>query len=252
MRIHHMVPLLVRTGLIVVFVLFLEYVGQSRLVSSSTFVPVSDMVRSFVSEILGGRVTPHFVRTAIEAASSFSLAVILGVPFGVILWKYSGLARAFEPYLVSLYSMPMVMFYPVFLMIFGLGIFPIIAVTVIAAVIPVVLNTMIGLSQVPEVFFKLARCFRLNRWQVFAKVLLPATTPFVFAGLRISAIYSLSLTIATEFILADTGIGHRVRWGYEFYLTAEMYGYIMVIIIFAVLLNIALTRGETALRKERL
>lgn len=244
-------PSVLQFLLIVGFLALVEFVGQAKLVSHSTLVPFTSMVVSLWQLIVEGAVLPNFVRTVMEALGAFSTAMVVGIPLGFLLWRISLLGKVMEPYLVSLYAMPTVMFYPVLLILFGLGAVPIIVIAVVAALVPVVLNTMVGLAQVPEVYFKVASSVQASRRQTFYKVLAPAAAPYIFAGLRISAVYSLTVTIGMEFILSDQGMGFAVRNFYEFFSTEEMYAYIILNVVIAVALNLILFRGEAAMRRER-
>lgn len=244
-------PSIVQILIIAGFLTLIEYVGQARLISRTTMVPFTDMVATLGQLIIQGEVLPNFLRTVIEAVGAFLTAMSIGIPVGFLLWRFSGLGKVMEPYLVSLYAMPTVLFYPALLILFGLGSIPIIIIAVVAATVPVVLNTMVGLAQMPEVYFKVARTVRASRWQTFSKVMAPAAAPFIFTGLRIAATYSLSVTIGMEFILSEKGLGYAVRIFYEFFSTAEMYAYIILNVAIAVALNFVLFRGEAAMRRER-
>lgn len=244
-------PSIVQILLIVGFLTLIEYVGQARLISRTTMVPFTEMVATLWQLVSEGEVLPNVFRTVIEALGSFVLAMSVGIPLGFLFWRFSGLGKVMEPYLVSMYAMPTVMFYPALLIIFGLGSTPIIIIAVVAATVPLVLNTMVGLAQMPEVYFKVARTVRASHWQTVSKVLAPAAAPFIFTGLRISATYSLTVTIGMEFILSDQGLGYAVKIFYEFFSTAEMYAYIILNVTIAVALNFFLFRGEAAMRRER-
>lgn len=244
-------PWLIQVLLIAGFLSLIQYVGMSKLVSRTTVVPFTDMVAMLWQLIVQGEVFPNFVRTVLEALGSFVIAATVGIPVGFLFWRFSGLGKIMEPYLVSMYAMPTVIFYPALLIIFGLGPAPIILIAVVAAVVPVVLNTMVGLEQMPGVYFKVASSMRVSRSQTFFKVLAPAAAPFIFTGLRISAIYSLTVSIGMEFILSDQGLGYAVRVFYEFFSTSEMYAYIILNLVIAIVLNSLLTRGESAVRRER-
>lgn len=244
--------LLIQAVVVAAFFLALELVGRSGFFPVTILVPVSTMLGTLTEIAAAGDVLPNLFRTLGEALASFTLACLLGVPFGALLWRFTYLSKAFSPYLVSFYALPMVMFYPVLVLMFGLGSVPVVLLTFITASIPVVLNTMIGLTEMREVYLKVATSFQASPRQTAWKVVLPAVTPYLFAGLRISALYSFSLTISMEFILSDAGLGYAVRYFYEFMRTPVMYAYVIVAVALAVGLNFLLMRGESGLRQESL
>jgi NitT/TauT family transport system permease protein len=244
-------PAWVQWAVLVVFVAALEYVARAGLVSRMTLVPPSEMVQTLVGLILEGQVTPHFIRTMIELFASFAIAATLGMAIGILFWRFTNVGKMFEPYIVSLYALPMVMFYPILLILLGLGSLPIIFLAVVASIIPVILNTTIGFVEIKEVLHKVARSANCTPWQTFSKVLFPAATPYIFTGLKLGFIYALILTIGMEFILTDRGLGFQVHEFYDYFDTSHMYAYILLNLLIAVVANSLLFRGEEQIRGER-
>lgn len=244
-------PQWVQWGIVLGFVVILESVTRGGMVKRTILVPPSDMFVTLGGLIASNQVTPHFIRTMIETFASFAMAGTLGIAIGIFFWKFIRIGKMFEPYIVSIYAMPLVMFYPILLIFLGLGSPPIIFITTVSSVIPVILNTTIGFREVREVMHKVARSNRCTPWQTFTKVLFPAATPYIFTGLKLGFIYALIVTIGMEFILTDLGLGFEVHQFYDFFNTSSMYAYIVLNLIIAIIANALLFRGEGAMRKER-
>lgn len=244
-------PQWVQWGIVVGFVVLLEAVTRGGLIKRTILVPPSDMVATLWGHIIANQVTPHFIRTMIEAFASFAMAASLGIAIGIFFWKFIRVGKMFEPYIVSIYAMPLVMFYPLLLIFLGLGSPPIIFITTITSIIPIILNTTIGFKEIREVMHKVARSSRCTPWQTFTKVLFPAATPYIFTGLKLGFIYALIVTIGMEFILTDLGLGFQVHQFYDFFNTSSMYAYILLNLLIAISANVLLFRGEGAMRKER-
>ncbi len=244
-------PQWVQWSIIVGFVAILEVLSRGGIVKRTILVSPSEMFATLGGLIVANDVTPHFIRTMVETFASFAMAGALGIAIGIFFWKFARIGKMFEPYIVSVYAMPLVMFYPLLLIFLGLGSPPIIFITTISSIIPIILNTTIGFREIREVMHKVASSNRCTPWQTFSKVLFPAATPYIFTGLKLGFIYALIVTIGMEFILTDLGLGFQVHQFYDFFNTSSMYAYILLNLIIAISANVLLFRGEGAMRKER-
>lgn len=239
-----------RWGLVLGTLLLLEILARAELIDPLIMPPPSAMV-SRLTEIVG---TDQFVEdlttTGAAILVAFGIGAVLGLSVGVLFWRLPFVGATFEPYLVSLYSMPTLVFYPIFLAIFGLGPAPIIIIATTMAVIPIALNTMAGLNAVSPTLFKLAESLNCNRAQTYLKVLAPAATPLLIPGLVLGFIYAVIGVIAMEFILASEGLGFQIGYLYRSFEIVDMYAYIVVVIIIAVIANVLLNTIERRVRQD--
>lgn len=195
-----------------------------------------------------GDLAPNLLRTLGETIGAFVLAAVAGMSLGVLLWRVPWVARAVEPYLGSLYAMPLVFFYPLLLALLGLGPAPIVAVAAAMSAVPVALQTRVGLAEVKEVHQRVGRVLGCSPARTFRSILLPSAAPYIFAGLKMGYIYAFIGTVGMEVVISDAGIGHMIRYNYEFFATTRMYAYIVVGIALAVVANSVLGRIEARLR----
>lgn len=219
--------------------------------SRSVVVPPTQVVETLFAISISGEVLRHLGRTMLETILAFLVAVALGIPLGVLFWRVRYLARVCEPYLSALYAMPLVFFYPLLLALFGLGPWPIVAVAAAMSLVPVVINTRVGFSEVPQVYAKLGRALGCSPTQMFHQLLLPAAALYVVAGMKMGFIYALIGAIVMEFVLTDTGVGFAVQYNYNFFNTRKMYAYICISIVLALLINWLLSLAEDRLRRAR-
>jgi len=188
-------------------------------------------------------------RTGIEVAASIVFGCLLGFAAGLLFWKVPLLGRVFEPYLVSFYAVPLVLFYPVMIVLVGINAMSVIILATIMAAIPMALNTAVGLNQMPPVYLKLARSLRTSPRQTLFAIAIPAAGPFIVAGLRLAVVYALIGTIAMEFTTAQAGLGYRIRYLYEIFDNIGMFAYIVVVLVLSCLLTVALAAvGRVLLR----
>jgi NitT/TauT family transport system permease protein len=173
--------------------------------------------------------------TLMAFALSVAFGTIGGAMAGYVFWRHQILGRMFEPYLVSFYTVPLVVFYPMLLVIIGLNQWPIVILGSIMAAIPMALNTWVGLSGVRPVYLNLARSLCLTKWQTVRQVAVPAASPLILAGATMAGIYALIGVVAMEFMVAQQGLGYRIRYRYESFDNEGMYFYILAILLLSLL-----------------
>jgi NitT/TauT family transport system permease protein len=117
-------------------------------------------------------------------------------------------------------------------------------------VIPIALNTMVALRSVRPTLLKLAKSLHCSRAQLYWRVLAPAATPHIVPGLTLGFIYSIIGVIAMEFILASHGVGFQIGYQYRSFLVEEMYAYILIVSIIAILVNVGLNSIERRIRRD--
>lgn len=228
-------------------VVFLEWFGRSGMVRYTTFTPPSDMVTTLVTLLRTGVVFNDLLVTAGSVFTAFFAAVLVGVPVGALLWQRNDLHRILDPYLIAYYAMPIFAFYPVFIVIFGLNRTPIMVIGFLTAVVAVIVNTANGFENVNDVFVDLGRSLNLSTVEMFRQIYIPAAVPYIFTGLKLGFIYSMLAVLASEFILANRGLGYQIAYDYQNFATGEMYAGILLVVIIALVVNLGLIRIENYL-----
>jgi NitT/TauT family transport system permease protein len=233
----------------------LEIIARAGIVRRSTLTPVSEMFVTLWRFFLPGEVQARLLKDSSIAANffmtfgeillSFSLAVLVGFPVGILLWKWKTLGRILNPYLVSYYAIPVFALYPIIVGIFGIGMLSITFMGWLFAIVAIIINTATGFDEVEKrIYPQVGKSLRLSRWRIFVWIYFPAATPYVFTGLKLGFIYSIIGVIASEFILSTRGLGHLVRFSYSAFETEIMYASMLLIVMMAVVVNSALMRIE--------
>ena len=190
----------------------------------------------------------NFFMTFGEILLSFSLAVVVGFPIGILFWRWKMLARILNPYLVSYYAIPVFALYPIIVGIFGIGLLSITFMGWLFAIVAIIINTTTGFDAVDKrIYPRVGRSLCLSRWRIFVWIYFPAATPHIFTGLKLGFIYAIIGVIASEFILSTKGLGHLVRFSYAAFETEIMYASMLLIVIMAVAVNSMLARIEARL-----
>ncbi|MGH3319166.1 MAG: ABC transporter permease [Streptosporangiaceae bacterium] len=241
---------LTRWAVVAAFLALLEVAPRAGLGDTITLIPLSEMVSRLFSLAVGGQLTQHILATVTEFLLSFVAAAVTGVSLGYVLWRFGRLRRALNPYLTTYYAIPVFAFYPLLLAIFGANLVPIVLIAWAWAVVAVILNTALGLAEIPSVLHKLGKAMRLPLPTRVFRILLPASAPYLFTGLKLDVVYSLIGVIASEFILSTRGLGYLVSNAYTNFATADMYAAILLIVVLALVLTSFLNRVESRVRRH--
>jgi ABC-type nitrate/sulfonate/bicarbonate transport system permease component len=183
--------------------------------------------------------------TLYELLLAFGIAGIAGTTVGYAVSRSRYLVDVFGPLLSGLYAIPAILFFPLYVMVFGLGPDSKIAMGATISFFPVALNTIAGFGRVDRIWILAARSMGCSNYQLFRRVLLPAAFPVVLTGLRMGFILALLAILGSETIASMAGLGHQIASLAESMDTARMFAYMAFAIAIAGVLNavIALTEA---------
>ena len=227
-------------GLVALLVALLQFACRTGLVKRSVIIAPTEMAGSLWHILRSGDFNQAILLTLGNVTVATSLSIVGGFAIGVTLHAIPFLRRGIEPYLASYYAVPTFIFYPVFIILLGVGSASIIATAVLLAVVAMVTATLTGLDNTPRVLDRTARVMRLSPVQRALLVQLPAAAPSLFTGARLSVAYSFIGVIASEFILSGDGLGYAIAYAYNNFDNRTMYGLMLLIILVASAVNIAL------------
>ena len=207
---------------------------------------VTSLWRVVVEEGIPGR----FLVTVGETLAASLLILIVGVPIGLLLFRFGKLRLAFEPWLATWAAAPLVLAYPLFLVLFGRSSFTIIIIGFAAGVAPVALKTIEGFASTRRVLIDVGRSFRLTPVQEFRQILLPAALPQIFVGLRLGLIFCLINIVGVEFLINLGGLGQLITELSERYDLPGTYAAICFVVLVSILFFAILNRGEQWLKRR--
>jgi NitT/TauT family transport system permease protein len=229
----------------------LEVLCRTGVIPSLTAIPPSAMVVSLY-EILGsGRFTPDIAATLRNVAISIAAAMTVGVALGTTLQSRPAIRRIFDPLFATYYAIPLYAFYPLLIVIFGLGDLPQVAIGFLLAVMAVIINTLNGLDRVPGVLLKAARVHRLGYVKTALRIRLPYAAPYVFTGFKLAVAYSFIGVIGAEFITSNRGIGYEISFAYNNFDNPVMYAMILFVLALVITINMSLYAWERRLLARR-
>ena len=174
---------------------------------------------------------PRVLTTFLEAFAAAALAVGAGVPLGLLLHR-SGLAgRAFTPWVAALAAAPLVLLYPLFLVLVGRNLGTVVLMGALAGLPAMALKTKEGFDATRPVLLHVARGFGLSRAQVFRKVLVPSAAPALANGVRLALVFALINIVGIEFLVNLGGLGQLIADLSDRYELALMYGAVGAVIL---------------------
>ena len=219
-------------------------------------------------EVLGRQVDPLFMSypTAIAVAASamiasgellsgllsslntllyaFTIATVIGITVGMLIGRYKVVDVSTDWLVSALYTTPQVAIIPLVILWFGLGSTAKIFIVTVSAVFPILINTTVGVRNVPTQLIDVGTAFAANERQIFTKVIVPSALPYVMTGLRLGLGRAIIGMVVAEFFTAITGLGAIiVKYGNQ-YDTASMFVPIFVLMFLGVMLSALLRRAE--------
>src|SRR5215212_10032857 len=223
----------------VILLLGLWYLGTTRWRISPILLPNPVAVWHELKDVLStGEYIPDLRITLTELAIAFSISSTTGITLGYLISRSRYSVRVFEPLLAGIYSVPIILFLPLYILFFGLGPASKIALGATISFFPIVLNTIAGFGYVDRIFILSARSMGASEYQLFRWVLLPAALPIILTGLRIGFTVALLSILGSETIASLAGLGHRIVHLAEGMDTARMFAYIAFAVAIALFLNI--------------
>ena len=161
--------------------------------------------------VAGGYMLQALWITTQEVALGFLLAISVGFLLGVVVGESSLGQQVLMPYLVAINAMPKVAFAPVFIAWLGFGISSKVAMASFIAFFPAIVDTAAGLFAADRSSLQLFRSMGASRWQTLVKLKLPAALPYIFAGFKTAAVFSVVGAVVGEFLGGGKGFGELIR-----------------------------------------
>ncbi|HXQ84022.1 MAG TPA: ABC transporter permease subunit [Xanthobacteraceae bacterium] len=231
---------IIRLLVIVAMIGALELACRTGLIDHRVIIPPSEMASALANLLASGVITADIERTLGVIIMVIVLSIVLGFAAGLVIHALPRVREALDPFFATYYAVPVFIFYPVLIAIFGLSPMPIVMIGVATAIVAMIIATLNGLDRVPRVLLKVARVHRLGRVATAMKLQLPAAAPYLFTGIKLSVSYGFIAVIAAEFILSPAGLGRDIADAYADFNNRRMYALILFLLIIATIVNAAL------------
>jgi ABC-type nitrate/sulfonate/bicarbonate transport system permease component len=182
--------------------------------------------------------------TAFTTAVAYAIAVGAGIVMGFFIGRSPTLTAAYRPVLAGMFAIPITLFFPLFVVMFGLGPGSKIAFGALYGFFPIVLNTIAGFAGVEPLFLRSARSQGATRLQALRHIFVPGAWPVVLSGLRIGFFITFASVLGGETLSSASGIGHAIAHEADLLDSPPMFALIVIVLAVSVGLNLALSMIE--------
>jgi NitT/TauT family transport system permease protein len=244
-------PAWCRVAILAALVVLLEVLCLTGVIDRLTMQPPHQIVLDLVRMLLAGTLNLAILKTLANALLAFALAMITGIAAALVLQRLRAVRDALDPLFATYYAIPVFAFYPLLIILFGLGDTPEIFIGFMLAVVAVIVSVLSGLDRVPRVLLKAARVNQLTAWETARRVTLPCVAPYILTAAKLALAYALIGVIGAEFIMSSSGMGYEISYAYTNFDNATMYPLILLIVVASVAINAVLGRWERTLMRRR-
>jgi|SRR4051794_4894235 len=241
---HWAQKLLKQTAVIILLLVLWEVAPRVGLVDLTFFPPFSKVVEGWWGLIISGDLYAHFQASILRSLIGFGLAILIGIPLGLIIGWYPLANELLNPVLELFRNTAALALLPVFILLLGIGETSKISIVLFACVFPILLNTINAVRNVDPLLIKSAKSMGLSSAKLFYKVIFPASIPTIFTGIRMGGTASILVLIAAEMVGAKEGLGYLISYTQMNFQIPQMYAGIITISVLGLILNYILVSIE--------
>lgn len=209
------------------------------------------VARQIYEWLVSGKIYIHLGVTLLETLLAFVIGLTLGIGAGLLLGLNRRLGKLFDPYLKAFNAMPRVVLVPIFIVWFGLGIWSKVALGVTLVFFIVFFNVLQGVRDVNPIVLANARILGASRRQLLTRVYLPSATGWVFSSLHASIGMAFAGAVIGEYMGSARGLGYLILQAESVFDINAVFAGMVLLTIFAVILDELVTRIENRLVKWR-
>ncbi|MBI2369154.1 MAG: ABC transporter permease [Deltaproteobacteria bacterium] len=222
--------------LLAVFPLW-ELLSRAKLLHPLFFPPMTRILRALGEIMLSGNLPGHIVASLQRAAAGYFLAAAVFITLGILMGYWQRLYNLFELVIELARPVPPPALIPVAILFFGIGNEMKVFIIFFSCAWPILINTIDGVRGVDRVLVNTALTFGLGRFELIRKIIIPAASPYIMTGLRISVAISLILVVISEMVGSTDGIGYFILNAQRSFEIPEMYAGMIVLAALGYTLN---------------
>ena len=219
-------PNVIRIVSVALFFLWWEYAGRD--VNPMFMTYPSAIVKAAWGLIVSGELPQAFLASMIPFFIGLVISILGGIAIGIVIGQFWLLEYAFDPFLNALYAIPRVALIPLIILWAGLENPGKVVIIVSVAIFPVIVNTYSGIKDVRGSLIEIGRAYGATGLQIFGKIILPASVPYIMAGIRLAVGMAIIGIIVAEFFTAITGLGGEIVLYANNFATAKLFVPIIV------------------------
>ena len=206
---------------------------------------------AFKEQIQGSKLWHDLAVSSQAFIWGFAFAVVVGIPVGLVMGWRRRVEYSLDPFLTALYASPLVALAPLFIIVFGVGVLGKAALVFLLAVFPFIFNTFAGVKSTDALLINVIRSFGGTEKDLYLKVILPSTMPYIIAGARLAIGRGLVGIIVGEFYAASEGIGFAISQAGDTYRLPDMFVGIIMLSLIAIVLTELMRKFELTIAPWR-
>ena len=176
----------------------------------------------------------HLLTTSIEVLLGLALSVIVAINFSLLIFFFKSIEKSVYPLLIATQTIPVITISPLLLVWFGPNIFSKIIIVAIISFFPIIVNFLDGLKSADSEMIMMAKQFGASKLQIFYKIQLPYSFPYLISGLKIASVASVIGAVVGEWVGASGGLGWLIKTSSPQFLTERVFASIFVLSLLAV------------------
>ena len=197
----------------------------------------SAIAESFWDLVVSGKLSKALLQSLQPFLVGYLLAIVIGVPLGLVIGRFWVMEAALGIYVTAGYAMPLVALVPLLMLWLGLGFAVKVAVVLLMSVFPICINTWLGVTAVPKSLIEVGKAFVAPNATILRRIILPATLPYIMAGIRLAVGRAVVAMVIAEFFTTISGLGAIIINSANNFDTATMFVPIIVLMVLAIGLN---------------
>ena len=221
-----------------------EAAARSGVIAAVTFPPFSNVFVAFVDLMISGKMVLLLLPSLERLVVGYMFAVVFGVGLGIAMGYFATIHNLFEPLTEILRPIPSPAYIPIAILFLGLEDTMKVFMIAFSCFFPILLNTYSGVRAVDLIQINTARTFGLGAGAIMRKVIIPAASPQIFTGMRVSLAISLIMVVISEMIASVDGIGFYILNAERSFRVLEMYAGVITLGLLGYLLNLLFVRFE--------
>lgn len=201
------------------------------------------------SQLVAGNALHLIFITLYEIAAALLISTVVGLLVGFILWRYQLVGASYEVVLAALFSSPVILAYPIFLVFFGRTSAAVIVLSSFFGLVPIIMSTKSAFQQVNPIFLQVGASMNLTRQRMFRHILIPAAAPTIFSGFRLGLTYILKSVLGLEYVVQVGGVGMWLSDAAFRFEVGEVYAGLIGTTLLSILFLFMINRAEILVRR---
>jgi NitT/TauT family transport system permease protein len=176
-----------------------------------------------------GELLYHFWVSGVSYVSGLALAALLGIVAGIAIGWYRDVRAAADPFVSALNAIPRIALFPLIVLWLGIGRNSIVMLVFLSSLLPILVNTVIGVSNLDRQLLQLARSYGASDRQIFLTVALPSSVPYIVTGLRLAAGRAMIGVVVGELWIGQAGLGFLLASAGQRFATDELFAAVVCV-----------------------